>query len=275
MKKHLSTILFVTVLITGISLLLYPTVSNYWNMQIQSRAVASYKEATGNLTQQDTTALFETAQTYNTLLRQYGIQGFYDPSLIPGYEEALDVTGTGIMGYITIEKLDLELPIYHSTSPDVLQIAAGHLEGTSLPTGDEGNHCVISAHRGLPSAILFSDLDKMEVGDTFTITVLDQLMTYQVDQVLVVDPNQVDALQIEEGKDLCTLMTCTPYGVNTQRLLVRGVRIPNPTPEEAARVILDEARRIPVIGVGVVVSLPCLLAALILLLKFWRKPKER
>lgn len=275
MKKHLSTILFVTVLITGISLLLYPTVSNYWNMQIQSRAVASYKEATGNLTQQDTTALFETAQTYNTLLRQYGIQGFYDPSLIPGYEEALDVTGTGIMGYITIEKLDLELPIYHSTSPDVLQIAAGHLEGTSLPTGGEGTHCVISAHRGLPSAILFSDLDKMEVGDTFTITVLDQLMTYQVDQVLVVDPNQVDALQIEEGKDLCTLMTCTPYGVNTQRLLVRGVRIPNPTPEEAARVILDEARRIPVIGVGVVVSLPCLLAALILLLKFWRKPKER
>ena len=244
-------------------------------MQIQSRAVASYKEATGNLTQQDTTALFETAQTYNTLLRQYGIQGFYDPSLIPGYEEALDVTGTGIMGYITIEKLDLELPIYHSTSPDVLQIAAGHLEGTSLPTGGEGNHCVISAHRGLPSAILFSDLDKMEVGDTFTITVLDQLMTYQVDQVLVVDPNQVDALQIEEGKDLCTLMTCTPYGVNTQRLLVRGVRIPNPTPEEATRVILDEARRIPVIGVGVVVSLPCLLAALILLLKFWRKPKER
>ncbi len=275
MKKHLSTILFVTVLITGISLLLYPTVSNYWNMQIQSRAVASYKEATGNLTQQDTTALFETAQTYNTLLRQYGIQGFYDPSLIPGYEEALDVTGTGIMGYITIEKLDLELPIYHSTSPDVLQIAAGHLEGTSLPTGGEGTHCVISAHRGLPSAILFSDLDKMEVGDTFTITVLDQLMTYQVDQVLVVDPNQVDALQIEEGKDLCTLMTCTPYGVNTQRLLVRGVRIPNPTPEEATRVILDEARRIPVIGVGVVVSLPCLLAALILLLKFWRKPKER
>lgn len=275
MKKHLSTILFVTVLITGISLLLYPTVSNYWNMQIQSRAVASYKEATGNLTQQDTTALFETAQTYNTLLRQYGIQGFYDPSLIPGYEEALDVTGTGIMGYINIEKLDLELPIYHSTSPDVLQIAAGHLEGTSLPTGGEGNHCVISAHRGLPSAILFSDLDKMEVGDTFTITVLDQLMTYQVDQVLVVDPNQVDALQIEEGKDLCTLMTCTPYGVNTQRLLVRGVRIPNPTPEEATRVILDEARRIPVIGVGVVVSLPCLLAALILLLKFWRKPKER
>lgn len=275
MKKHLSTILFVTVLITGISLLLYPTVSNYWNMQIQSRAVASYKEATGNLTQQDTTALFETAQTYNTLLRQYGIQGFYDPSLIPGYEEALDVTGTGIMGYINIEKLDLELPIYHSTSPDVLQIAAGHLEGTSLPTGGEGNHCVISAHRGLPSAILFSDLDKMEVGDTFTITVLDQLMTYQVDQVLVVDPNQVDALQIEEGKDLCTLMTCTPYGVNTQRLLVRGVRIPNPTPEEAARVILDEVRRIPVIGVGVVVSLPCLLAALILLLKFWRKPKER
>lgn len=275
MKKHLSVILFVIVLITGISLLLYPTVSNYWNMRTQSRAVASYKEATGNLTQQDTSALFETAQTYNTLLRQYGIQGFYDPSLIPGYEEALDVTGTGIMGYITIEKLNLELPIYHSTSPDVLQIAAGHLEGTSLPTGGEGTHCVISAHRGLPSAILFSDLDKMEVGDTFTLTVLDQLMTYQVDQVLVVDPNQVDALQIEEGKDLCTLMTCTPYGVNTQRLLVRGVRIPNPTTEEAELVILDEARRIPVIGVGVVVSLPCLLVALILLLKFWRKPKER
>lgn len=275
MKKHLSVILFVIVLITGISLLLYPTVSNYWNMRTQSRAVASYKEATGNLTQQDTSALFETAQTYNTLLRQYGIQGFYDPSLIPGYEEVLDVTGTGIMGYITIEKLNLELPIYHSTSPDVLQIAAGHLEGTSLPTGGEGTHCVISAHRGLPSAILFSDLDKMEVGDTFTLTVLDQLMTYQVDQVLVVDPNQVDALQIEEGKDLCTLMTCTPYGVNTQRLLVRGVRIPNPTTEEAELVILDEARRIPVIGVGVVVSLPCLLVALILLLKFWRKPKER
>lgn len=275
MKKRLSTILLVAVLVTGLSLLLYPTVSNYWNMRTQSRAVAAYKDAAGQLNQQDTSALFTAAETYNAQLRQYGLQGFYDPSLVPGYQELLDVTGTGIMGYITIDKLGLELPIYHGTSADVLQVAAGHLEGTSLPTGGEGTHCVISAHRGLPSATLFSNLDKMEEGDTFTLTVLDRLMTYQVDQILVVDPNQVDALQVEEGMDYCTLMTCTPYGVNTHRLLVRGVRIPNPDPETTTLVVLDEARKIPVEGVGAIVSVPCLIAAFILLLKYWRKPKGR
>lgn len=275
MKKRLSTILLVAVLVTGLSLLLYPTVSNYWNMRTQSRAVAAYKDAAGQLNQQDTSALFTAAETYNAQLRQYGLQGFYDPSLVPGYQELLDVTGTGIMGYITIDKLGLELPIYHGTSADVLQVAAGHLEGTSLPTGGEGTHCVISAHRGLPSATLFSNLDKMEEGDTFTLTVLDRLMTYQVDQILVVDPNQVDALQAEEGMDYCTLMTCTPYGVNTHRLLVRGVRIPNPDPETTTLVVLDEARKIPVVGVGAIVSVPCLIAAFILLLKYWRKPKGR
>ena len=222
MKKRLSTILLVAVLVTGLSLLLYPTVSNYWNMRTQSRAVAAYKDAAGQLNQQDTSALFTAAETYNAQLRQYGLQGFYDPSLVPGYQELLDVTGTGIMGYITIDKLGLELPIYHGTSADVLQVAAGHLEGTSLPTGGEGTHCVISAHRGLPSATLFSNLDKMEEGDTFTLTVLDRLMTYQVDQILVVDPNQVDALQVEEGMDYCTLMTCTPYGVNMAGRLGRA-----------------------------------------------------
>lgn len=275
MKKRLSTILLVAVLVTGLSLLLYPTVSNYWNMRTQSRAVAAYKDAAGQLNQQDTSALFTAAETYNAQLRQYGLQGFYDPSLVPGYQELLDVTGTGIMGYITIDKLGLELPIYHGTSADVLQVAAGHLEGTSLPTGGEGTHCVISAHRGLPSATLFSNLDKMEEGDTFTLTVLDRLMTYQVDQILVVDPNQVDALQVEEGMDYCTLMTCTPYGVNTHRLLVRGVRIPNPDPETTTLVVLDEARKIPVVGVGAIVSVPYLIAAFILLLKYWRKPKGR
>lgn len=269
MKKHLSAILLILVLAAGIALLLYPTVSNWWNGKVQTRAVASYEEAAKQLSEQDTSELFAQAESYNMQLRQIGMSRFSRPEQVPGYEETLNINGTGIMGYVTIEKLDTELPIYHGTDPGILQIAAGHLEGSSLPIGGEGNHSVISAHRGLPSSRLFTDLDEMETGDIFTITILDRLLTYQVDQILVVDPDETEALQMEEGKDYCTLMTCTPYGVNSQRLLVRGARIPNEDPEISA-----DARTVKPLTVGTAAALPFAAVIVILILRYKRKQNK-
>ena len=179
------------------------------------------------LSEEVDTELLQAVERYNRQLREKGESAFHNPELVSGYEDALDVSGTGVMGYVTIGKLGIKLPIYHGTSPEVLQIAAGHLEGSSLPVGGSGTHSVISAHRGLPSSRLFTDLDQMKKRDTFTITVLNRQLTYQVDQILVVEPDETDALQIEPDRDYCTLMTCTPYGINSHRLLVRGVRMEN------------------------------------------------
>ncbi len=269
MKKQLSAILLILVLAAGILLLLYPTVSNWWNRKVQTRAVASYKEAAEQLSEQDYSEIFEKAESYNIQLRRIGMNRFSHPELVSGYENILNITGTGIMGYVTIDKLDTELPIYHGTDPGVLQIAAGHLEGSSLPIGGKGNHSVISAHRGLPSSRLFTDLDEMEEGDVFTITVLDRMLTYQVDQILVVDPDELEALQMEEGKDYCSLMTCTPYGVNSQRLLVRGIRIPNKEADISA-----DARRVRPLAVGTAAALPFAAAILILILREKRKQNK-
>ena len=215
------------VLAAGISLLLYPSISGWRNGKIQSRTIEEYRESVAGLSEEDDTELFQAAERYNRQLREKGESAFHNPELVSGYEDALDVSGTGVMGYVTIGKLEIELPIYHGTSPEVLQIAAGHLEGSSLPVGGAGTHSVISAHRGLPSSRLFTDLDQLKKGDTFTITVLNRQLTYQVDQILVVEPDETDALQIEPDRDYCTLMTCTPYGINSHRLLVRGVRMEN------------------------------------------------
>lgn len=273
MKRYLSTLLLALVLLTGLALLLYPTVSNLWNRRTQSRAVAAYQQVSDTLSQQDASGLLSAAEDYNQALRQQSPQSFYHPELVSGYEDTLDVTGTGIMGYITIQALNLELPIYHGTNPEVLQVAVGHLEGSSLPTGGAGTHCVISAHRGLPSARLFTDLDQLELGDTFTLTVVDRLLTYQVDQILVVEPDQVDALQIVDGMDYCTLMTCTPYGVNSHRLLVRGVRIADQAP--AVQQITGEARSVSLPAAGVVMAVLGLAAVLVLTVNYPRKPKKR
>lgn len=227
MRKRYKELILILVFLVGLSVLLYPSVSDYVNRRNQSRVITQYDDVVDSMPEKAYAALLEAASEYNEELADTP-SAFYDPDEIPGYDELLDVEGTGLIGYVTIERLGIMLPIYHGVSDSVLQSAAGHLPGTSLPVGGESTHSVISAHRGLPSASLFTDLDKMKKKDTFTIKVLDLVLTYEVDLISVVDPEDVDLLQIEKGKDYCTLMTCTPYGVNSQRLLVRGHRIATP-----------------------------------------------
>lgn len=226
MRKRLTTVILLLVLLTGLSLLLYPTVSDYWNSFHQSRAIASYTAQVEEMDPADYEAMWNAAAEYNQrLLADTGDRYRMTEAEEEEYESLLDVTGTGVMGYVEIPKLKTSLPIYHGTDAAVLQIAIGHLAGSSLPVGGEGTHCVLTGHRGLPSAKLFTNLDEMVEGDTFSLHVLDQTLTYEVDQIRVVEPQELDDLEIEEGKDYCTLVTCTPYGVNSHRLLVRGHRI--------------------------------------------------
>ena len=224
MKKHSGTILLVLIFFVGLAVMLYPTISDYINQRNQTRVVNSYAQQVDGLSDADYTAYFDAADVFNQEIAA-DPDALYHADRFSTYSTTLDVTGTGIMGYITIPRIGVELPIYHGTSDSVLQIAAGHLEGTSLPVGGASTHAVISAHRGLPSAKLFSDLDKLEVGDTFRITVLDKTFIYEVDQIKTVLPDDVSDLLIDEEKELCTLVTCTPYGINSHRLLVRGHRI--------------------------------------------------
>ena len=264
MKKNKSTIILILVFFVGLSVMLYPTLSDYVNQLHQSRAVATYAEDVDKLTDADYSAYFEAADAFNAQIAA-DPDALFHADRFTSYNATLDVTGTGIMGYITIEKIGVELPIYHGTSDGVLQIAAGHLEGTSLPVGGESTHAVISAHRGLPSAKLFTNLDQLEVGDTFTITVLDRVLTYEVDQISIVLPTETDLLQPVEGKDYVTLMTCTPYGINTHRLLVRGKRIENAENQKHIRVTADALRIEPII-VAPALAVPMLLVLLVVML---------
>ena len=264
MKKNRSNIILILIFLVGLSVMLYPTVSDYVNQKNQSRAVASYSEEVENLSDVDYQAYFDAADDYNRRLAETP-DAFYRPEEVSGYTDTLDVSGTGIMGYITISKIGVELPVYHGTSDGVLQVAAGHLEGNSLPVGGAGTHAVISAHRGLPSAKLFTNLDELEVGDTFTITVLDRVLTYEVDQISIVLPTETDLLQPVEGKDYVTLMTCTPYGINTHRLLVRGKRIENAENQKHIRVTADALRIEPII-VAPALAVPMLLVMLVVML---------
>ena len=273
MKKNRSSIILILIFLVGLSVMLYPTVSDYINQKNQSRAVASYSEEVENLSDVDYQAYFDAADDYNRRLAETP-DAFYRPEEVSGYTDTLDVSGTGIMGYITISKIGVELPIYHGTSDGVLQVAAGHLEGSSLPVGGAGTHAVISAHRGLPSAKLFTNLDELEVGDTFTITVLDRVLTYEVDQISIVLPTETDLLQPVEGKDYVTLMTCTPYGINTHRLLVRGKRIENPENQKHIRVTADALRIEPII-VAPALAVPMLLVMLVVMLAVPRLRKRK
>ena len=272
MKKNRSNIILILIFLVGLSVMLYPTVSDYVNQKNQSRAVASYSEEVENLSDVDYQAYFDAADDYNRQLAETP-DAFYRPEEVSGYTDTLDVSGTGIMGYITISKIGVELPVYHGTSDGVLQVAAGHLEGSSLPVGGAGTHAVISAHRGLPSAKLFTNLDELEVGDTFTITVLDRVLTYEVDQISIVLPTETDLLQPVEGKDYVTLMTCTPYGINTHRLLVRGRRVETPDQYKHLRVTAEALKIEPII-VAPIMALPMLLILLIGMLLSTRKPKK-
>ena len=261
MRKNLSTIILILIFLVGLSVMLYPSVSDAVNRKHQSRAVAGYAEKVEQLSDADYQTYFDAADAYNRQLNTTP-NAFYKPDLVSGYAQTLDISGTGIMGYITIPKISVELPIYHGTDEGVLQVAAGHLEGSSLPVGGAGTHAVISAHRGLPSAKLFTNLDELEVGDRFTITVLDRVLTYEVDQISIVLPTETDQLLPTEGMDYVTLMTCTPYGINTHRLLVRGKRIETAESQKHIRVAADAFRIEPII-VATILAIPMLLAALV------------
>lgn len=272
MRKNLSTIILILIFLVGLSVMLYPSVSDAVNRKHQSRAVAGYAEEVEQLSDADYQTYFDAADAYNRQLNTTP-NAFYKPDLVSGYAQTLDISGTGIMGYITIPKISVELPIYHGTDEGVLQVAAGHLEGSSLPVGGAGTHAVISAHRGLPSAKLFTNLDQLEVGDTFTITVLDRVLTYEVDKISIVLPTETDELKIAEGKDYVTLMTCTTYGINTHRLLVRGRRVETPDQYKHLRVTAEALKIEPII-VAPIMALPMLLILLIGMLISTRKPKK-
>lgn len=272
MKKHFSTIILIFVFLIGLSLLLYPSLSNYWNSFHASRAVASYSEEVANLDEEGYRKMLEVAKEYNQTLLGRGNRYTLSEEQKMEYNDILNIGGTGIMGYIEIESLAVSLPIYHGTDDAVLQIGVGHLDWTSLPVGGEGTHCVISGHRGLPSAKLFTNLDKMSVGDTFVLRVLDEVLTYEVDQILIVEPDDTESLQIEQGKDLCTLVTCTPYGINTHRLLVRGHRVENAIASRLAHVTSDAVQIEPLI-IASIIAVPILLLLLIKLLIPKRRKK--
>ncbi len=266
MKNNKIGILLVLMLFVGVCGLLYPSVSQYWNSKTQTHAVENYREILDSLRPEDYEAYFQEAQTYNNELSKQS-SPLLDYRKLKDYNSILNVGGNGVMGYVSIPKLGVELPLYHGISAEVLNIACGHLEGTSLPVGGKNTHCVLSAHRGLPHAKLFTELDKMEVGDTFTITVLDRTITYQVDQIKVVRPEEIDDVQIVPGEDLCTLLTCTPYGVNSHRLLVRGTRIENAAP---ILHVTSNAYRIDSLVATPVVAAPILLILLIVLMIKYR-----
>ncbi|MBQ6240404.1 MAG: class C sortase [Firmicutes bacterium] len=225
MRRHLSTIILILIFLVGIVLLLYPTFSDWWNSFHQSRAVASYIGSVTDMNNEEYDVMLEEAREYNAQLARTRTEYTLTDEEMERYNAVLNVSGTGIMGYVDIPSIGVTLPIYHGTEEAVLQTAVGHIESTSLPVGGANTHCVISGHRGLPSARLFTDLDRLTTGDLFTLNVLDEVMTYEVDQILIVEPYDLSCLQIIPGKDLVTLVTCTPYGINTHRLLVRGHRI--------------------------------------------------
>ena len=271
-KGNFLNILLVLVFLVGLSLLLYPSVSDYWNSFHQTRAIATYSEEVATLDNEQYDELWAAAQQYNRSLTERGNAYVLSEEQKEAYEELLDVSGLGVMGYIEIPEIDVSLPVYHGTEESVLQIAVGHLEWSSLPVGGESTHCVLSGHRGLPSAKLFTNLDKLTEGDIFLLRVLDEVLTYEVDQTLIVEPQDTASLQIEEGKDYCTLVTCTPYSVNTHRLLVRGHRIENQANATSIRVTADAMQIEPVI-VAPIVAAPLLLCLMLWVLL--RDPKKK
>ncbi len=270
--KKLSTVLLIATFVAGLSLLLYPTVSNYWNTLHASRAVATYVDAVQNMGEDKRREMLQKAIDYNKSLTSDNQRLTISSARRQEYESILDVDGNGMIGYIEIPNVNITLPVYHGTNDDVLQIAVGHLDWTSLPVGGTSTHCVLSGHRGLPSAKLFTNLDQVKEGDTFVIRVLDEVLTYEVDQIRIVEPAAVDDLMIENGKDYCTVVTCTPYGVNSHRLLVRGHRVENES--ESIRVT-SEAIQIEPLIVAPAIAIPTLIIIFVLLIASSNKKKKK
>ena len=275
-KEQKVNIILCLVILIGIGLLSYPTVSDWWNSFHQTRAVASYAAAVSQMKTEDYDRLFAEADDYNRKLAGTGMKWSMTDEEIQEYNNVLDISDNGIMGYIDIPRIRQTLPIYHGTDDAVLQVAIGHLAGTSLPVGGDSTHCVVSGHRGLPSARLFTDLDRLIVGDIWTMTVLNRTVTYEVDQIRIVEPEDLSELQIVQGSDYCTLLTCTPYGINTHRLLVRGHRIPNLDGD--ANVTAD-AMQVDQTLVAMVVAVIILLILVIILLivssKWYKGRRDR
>lgn len=273
MRKHKTAIFLTLGFLVGISILLYPAISDFWNSKTQSYAIVDYESVLDHMEPADYSAIFEKAYDYNAAL--YALeQPFLDYDQVPGYYETLSVSENGMLGYVKIDRIGVELPVFHGTSDEVLSWGVGHLEGSSLPVGGPNTHSVMSAHRGLPSAKLFTDLDRMEIGDTFQVIVLDQVLTYQVDQIRIIEPTDISDLKIIEGQDYCTLFTCTPYGINTHRLLVRGIRVETIV-EKPVIYVANEAFRIEPLLVTPAVAAPMLLVMLIHLLVKYREPPKK
>ncbi len=283
-RSRFVNLLLTLFLLAGVGLLAYPTVSDAWNSYYQSRAIIRYADNIAEMNRDEIDRMLAEARDYNHRLLSVHNQWRLDDDRMAEYRSELDLGGTGIMGYINIESIRVSIPIMHGTSADVLQTSIGHLEGSSLPCGaqswdpesetltdpTDGSHSVLSGHRGLPSARLFTDLDQLAIGDLFTISILDEELTYQVDQILIVLPDDVSSLTLRKGHDYCTLVTCTPYSVNSHRLLVRGHRVGN---VEAARalVITPEAVRLPNVVMMLCVGIPMLIMFLTGLLILTRR----
>lgn len=261
-KNRVGIVILIVIFLVGLSLLLYPTISDYWNSLHQSRAIGSYIEDAAALEDDTYEQILADARSYNQALAGRAAHYELTAEEQEEYERMLNISESGVIGYIEIVKIDCRLPIYHGTDESVLQRGVGHLEGTSLPVGGESTHCVISGHRGLPSTNLFTDLDKLEAGDTFCLYVLDEVLTYEVDQIRIVEPQETEELKIVEGKDYCTLVTCTPYGINTHRLLVRGHRVENAAGTDSSRVTADAMQIEPTI-VAPLLAVPILLVLLV------------
>ena len=266
----ISTIILVLIFFLGMGIMLYPTVSDWWNSLHATRAIEGYVSAVEDMSGKEKEVILGAAREYNAGL-QSGVNFLVTEEELKEYNSILDITGTGIMGYLQIPAISVNLPIYHTVDEGVLQVAIGHIPGSSFPVGGEGTHAILSGHRGLPSAKLLSDLDKVVEGDIFTIDIMDETVTYMVDQIRIVLPEETDELAIQPGKDYCTLVTCTPYGINTHRILVRGKRIEN-LAEEVLIQITADAVKIDSKLVAPAVALPILLVMLIWLLIRYRKP---
>ena len=264
MRKKFGNLILVLIMLIGVGLLVYPTFSDWWNSFHQTRAIAGYTAAVANMDREEFDRMWAEAEAFNTYLSQKSGRFNLSEQELETYNSILDVTGTGIMGYIDIPSIKISLPVYHGTDEAILQIAIGHIIGTSFPIGGEGSHCAVSGHRGLPSAKLFTDIDKLQAGDKFLLQVLDRTLTYEVDQIRIVLPQELQDLEIDPYSDYCTLITCTPYGVNTHRLLVRGHRVDNDN-ADATRVTADAMRFEPVI-VAPLVAAPILFILLIYVL---------
>lgn len=258
-RERIISILLLAMFGIGVCLLAYPSFSDYWNSFHQSRAVSSYAESVAGMDAKEYERILSDARRYNEALAEHGITWIMPDEQKTEYEKLLDITGTGVMGYIKIQKIDVTLPIYHGTEESVLQTSIGHLEQSSFPVRGESVHCMLSGHRGLPSARLFTDLDKLKEGDTFTITTLNETINYEVDHIWIVEPEDLSHLTIEKGKELCSLITCTPYGINSHRLIVRGHRIENVNGD--AMVIADAIQIRPVF-IAPFLAIPILLLLL-------------